>query len=84
MGDAVPVTIVPPVPGVAAVPGVKPAAPYSTIKLLPVEVKLTDADVDVTDPIETAEGVVHDCPLAIATDMKTVITARQTFLIREC
>src|SRR5690349_19696814 len=62
IGDAVPVTIVPPVPGVAAVPGVKPVDPYSTIKLLPAEVKLTEADVDVIDPTEIEVGVLQVCP----------------------
>ena len=56
IGDEVPVTIVPLVPGVAPVPGVNPGGPYSTIKRLPVPVKFTSAEVRVILVTETTPG----------------------------
>ena len=56
IGDAPPVTMVP-VPAVPAVPGTNPDTPYSTMKLLPADVKLTDAELVVIDPTFTAVGI---------------------------
>ena len=61
MGEAAPVTIVPPAPGNPSVPGVKPGAPYSTmnVPVHPVQVKLTLAEFVVIEPTDTPVGTGH-------------------------
>jgi len=59
MGEPAPETTVPP-PAAAPVPGVNPAAPYSSTKLPVqlVQVKETDAPVDVMELADSPEGIV--------------------------